>query len=409
MRVEHRKTTLLGIGPMSKRIVRVSLLVAKKWDFPLMFIASRNQVDLKELGGGYVCAWDQAAFAATIREAASAAGYTGPCYLCRDHGGPWQRDEERRDNLPVEEAMDLAKRSYLEDLVRGFHLLHIDPTKDPLAGASVQLEAVTERTVGLIEYIEAQRRDRGLPEVAYEVGTEETSGGLTSAVTYESFIARLTSLLERKSLPRPIFIVGQTGTLTRLTQNVGRFDARAACALSDIAARHACGLKEHNADYLPDRILLGHPLLGVAAVNVAPEFGVAETDAYLQLAEAEQEVHRQGSIATFSDFYTLFSETSVRSERWRKWMTGETASIPTAQALENPQLREQITRVCGHYVFNDPGVKSCLDEMLAKLRGAGIDPEGYADGAVARSIERYARCLNLRGLTSSIAGERSLS
>ncbi len=35
------------------------------------------------------------------------------CYLCRDHGGPWQRDEERNAHLPEDEAAELAKKSYL--------------------------------------------------------------------------------------------------------------------------------------------------------------------------------------------------------------------------------------------------------------------------------------------------------
>jgi D-tagatose-1,6-bisphosphate aldolase subunit GatZ/KbaZ len=315
IRQGRRKTTLPGIGPMSRRIVRVSLLVAKKWDFPVMFIASRNQVDLQEFGSGYVCGWDQAAFAATVREAVTAVGYEGPCYLCRDHGGPWQRDEERRDRLPADKAMDLAKRSYLEDLVQGFNLLHIDPTKDPHAGVTNRLEVVIERTVELIDYIEGRRRERGLAEIAYEVGTEETSGGLTTAESYESFIATLTERLEKHGLPRPIFVVGQTGTLTRLTENVGRFEPQAAATLSTIAARHSCGLKEHNADYLPDSVLLGHPLLGVAAANVAPEFAVAETDAYLHLARTEEVAHKVGAIPRCSQFYRVFSERAVDRSR----------------------------------------------------------------------------------------------
>ena len=59
---QNLKSTLLGIGPMSERIVRVALQVADRRSFPIMFIASRNQVDLGELGGGYVCSWDQGSF-----------------------------------------------------------------------------------------------------------------------------------------------------------------------------------------------------------------------------------------------------------------------------------------------------------------------------------------------------------
>ena len=41
--------TLLGIGPMSPNLLQASFEIARDYDFPLMFIASRNQVDADEL------------------------------------------------------------------------------------------------------------------------------------------------------------------------------------------------------------------------------------------------------------------------------------------------------------------------------------------------------------------------
>lgn len=43
------KHTLLGIGPMSENFLRASLEISKEKDFPLMYIASRNQVDAYNL------------------------------------------------------------------------------------------------------------------------------------------------------------------------------------------------------------------------------------------------------------------------------------------------------------------------------------------------------------------------
>ena len=37
------QTTLLGIGPMSRNLIVASLELAKEKDFPILFIASRNQ------------------------------------------------------------------------------------------------------------------------------------------------------------------------------------------------------------------------------------------------------------------------------------------------------------------------------------------------------------------------------
>lgn len=40
-------------------------------------------------------------------------------------------------------------------------------------------------------------------------------------------------------------------------------------------------IKEHNGDYLLDKTLREHPIIGINAINVAPEFGVVETRAIL--------------------------------------------------------------------------------------------------------------------------------
>ena len=77
--------------------------------------------------------------------------------------------------------MASARRSYLEDLVQGFDLLHIDPTRDPHRVSGVPIAEVIARSVELIEYVEQERRSRQLPEVSYEAGTEETDGGLTTS------------------------------------------------------------------------------------------------------------------------------------------------------------------------------------------------------------------------------------
>jgi D-tagatose-1,6-bisphosphate aldolase subunit GatZ/KbaZ len=401
---EHQdlKTTLLGIGPMSKRIVRVSLQAAKRRSFPLLFIASRNQVDIEELGGGYVCGWDQRSFVETIRELAEEVEFTGLCYVCRDHGGPWQRDAERQDGLPAEKAMEIALRSFLEDLLQGFDLLHIDPTKDPHAQAGSDIETVIHRTVELIETIEAERRARKLPAISYEVGTEETSGGLTDAGVYEAFIKRLNTILAAKDLPLPAFIVGQTGTLVRMTENVGSFDAGAAETLSRISKMHSTGLKEHNADYLSDSILLQHPALGISAANVAPEFGVAETEAYLELGRVESEERERGDLSSSSNIIDIISKKAVSSGRWRKWMVGKARDMTLEEAQRDDRIRMQIARICGHYVFGDPEVHDSLHKLRGNLAVLGINAEAYVDDRVERSIDRYVTCFGLQGLTDKV-------
>ena len=61
--INKRKCTLLGIGPMSLNCVDASIELASEFNIPLFLIASRRQIDSKELGGGYVNNWTTKQFA----------------------------------------------------------------------------------------------------------------------------------------------------------------------------------------------------------------------------------------------------------------------------------------------------------------------------------------------------------
>ena len=400
---KEERASMLGIGPMSKTLIKASILLAKEKDFPLIFIASRNQVDSKELGGGYVCNWDQKAFSNAIKEIANEVGFDGLYYLCRDHGGPWQRDKERKDHLPEEEAMKLGKQSYIADLENGFDLLHIDPTKDPyVVGKVIDVNVVLRRTIELIEYVEKERIARKLPEISYEVGTEETNGGLTSVESYEFFIQELLKELDKKGLPHPCFIVGQTGTLTRLTENVGHFNAKASKELSDVAKKYEVGLKEHNGDYQDEGILLAHPALGITAMSVAPEYGTVETRAYLKLIELEEMLFVEGIISKKSNLKNCIRKEAVASRRWEKWMTDDTVSKSTEELLQDENIINTITDISGHYTFNNDSVKKEIENLFSNLSEAGVNAEEYVIYKLKESLDRYVECFNLKGYTSRL-------
>ncbi len=400
LRDNGEKFTMLGIGPMSKPLLKATLELAKEKDFPIMLIASRNQVDSDEFGHGYVRNWDQDRFVADVVEVEKEIGFDGLCYLCRDHGGPWQRDEERAAKLPVEEAMEKCIRSYKHDMVSGFDLLHIDPTKDPeFSMGTVPFDLVIDRTVEIIDELEKFRKEKGLPEIGYEAGTEETNGGLTSVDAFSSFIDTLVARLNEKGIKAPEFVVGQTGTLTRLTENVGNFNRENAALLSSNAAKHGVGVKEHNGDYLSDKILLEHPVLGITAMNVAPEFGTVETRAYLELAKVEErtvEATKRSCVAT------EMAREAVKSNRWRKWMVGDTANATVEAVLADAELTAQITDICGHYTYEIPCVKDEINKMLANLKEIGVDGESYVNYMLKNSIDRYAYCFGMHGLTSKL-------
>ena len=67
--ISRKKCTLLGIGPMSKNCVDITIDLANKYNIPLMLIASRRQIESKDLGGGYVNNWTTEEFGNKILKA----------------------------------------------------------------------------------------------------------------------------------------------------------------------------------------------------------------------------------------------------------------------------------------------------------------------------------------------------
>lgn len=394
--------TLIGIGPMSKNVVESCIELAKEKDFPLMFIASRNQVDLKKFGGGYACGWDQFEFVENIRRIADRNDYSD-YYICRDHGGPWQRDEERGQHLPLDEAMSRAKESYLADIQAGFDLLMIDPTKDPFVkGKVVDIDFVLEKTVELIDFCEQKRKELHLPAISYEVGTEETNGGLTDLGDYDNFLVRLNSELNARNLPNPLFAVGQTGTLVQSTRQAGVFDYVLADKLSTMAVRHGAYLKEHNADYLTETSLLEHIPARVTAANVAPEFGTMETRAYVILDEIESSLLQNGVIDKPSGFRTILLEEAIKTNRWRKWVTNEKASATYEEVMRDEELSREVLDIAGHYSLNKKRVQEGRDKLYHNLKKAGIEGNGFVKEYIKSAIMKYVRCFNMGGLGKKI-------
>ena len=396
-----RKFTLLGVGPVSEAVLEAALTVSARRGFPPIFIASRNQVDASRFGGGYLLGGlDQAGFAALIRAKQERIGYRGPLYICRDHGGPWQRDEELKARLPVNEAMALARISLEEDLRGGFNYLHIDPTKCPHPFTQDEL---ADWTLELIAHCEKVRTALGIPPVDYEIGAEDIRGGITSEQSFAAFLERVTAGLARAGLPRPTCIVGQTGTLTRLDRNVGRFDREQTARLAAVAARFGVGLKEHNGDYLGAASCRVHPELGVTGMNVAPEFGLVETDALLALAEVEEKLAREGWLeeALLSRLAAVLKELTFARAPWDKWLTPEMKARPRVELERDEAARLLIARVCGHYLFADPAIRAARARLYANVARFALTAEGpaaFVQSRIVEAIDFYARHFRLEGL-----------
>lgn len=374
-----RQCTLLGVGPMSKNCVDAVIQLANELKTEFMLIASRRQVEAKEFGGGYVNNWTTEDFADYVRER-DKGGYI---ILARDHGGPWQNYSEVKEKMNLKDAMASAKRSFEVDIKAGFPMIHIDPSID--IHKTPTQEEVLERLFELYKFcVETARREG--KEIFFEFGTDEQSGDLEDISVFENLLKRIVAFCEENALPKPYFVVAQTGTKVKEMYNVGDLAASAVSSPDAVAAkahvtklvescnRYGIRLKEHNADYLSDEILQWHPRVGLHAINVAPEFGVFETkhilnicDSFNLTAEREQ-----------------FLKLAYDCKKWDKWMVPNTTATDVDRAM-----------IAGHYVFSTPEFQEIKQRIAAACKARGFDLDSSITQGLKYSLMRYIYNLNL--------------
>ena len=168
--------TIFAVCPNSLSVIRASFRAAKRNHAPIYFAATLNQID----GDGGYTGMTQAQFTKMLKFEADRVNYTGCSIVAIDHGGPWLKDKQRVENWSTEDAMNGVKKSFEDAALAGYDLIHVDPTVDINVpkGEVIDIHVVVRRTVELIKHTEDFRRAHNLPEISYEVGTEEVHGGL---------------------------------------------------------------------------------------------------------------------------------------------------------------------------------------------------------------------------------------
>ena len=376
--LKKRRCTLLGVGPMSLNCVDATIELANEYETPIMLIASRRQIDSEEFGGGYNNNWKKNDFAKYVIDHDK----KGKILLARDHGGPWQNTKEKEAKLSLRQAMESAKSSYRVDLEAGFQIIHIDPSVD--IHSSPNVDEVLDRIFELYEfcYSQAQKMHK---EIIIEIGTEEQNGSTNSQDELDYTLNTVQQFCKKNHLPNPSFVVIQCGTRVMETRNVGSFDSPIRVAheipaeiqlpkMIEICNRYGIFMKAHNTDYLTDEALQWHPKLGIHAANVAPEYGVAETRAFISLLENNG----------LSDLAERFLKLSYDSNKWDKWMLKNTSATDTDRAI-----------IAGHYVFSKPECIEIKNKAQKILLPKGIDLSMHLKQAVKNSILRYLRHFRL--------------
>jgi tagatose-1,6-bisphosphate aldolase non-catalytic subunit AgaZ/GatZ len=376
--LQKRRCTLLGVGPMSVNCVDAAIELSNEHEVPIILIASRRQIDSEEFGGGYVNNWTTEQFARNVIDHDK----KGKILLARDHGGPWQNTKEKDENLSLRRAMESAKSSYRADLDAGFQILHIDPSVDIHGRPDV--DEVLDRIFELYEFCWSHAQQLR-QEVIFEIGTEEQSGSTNSQEELDYTLNAVQQFCKKYHLPQPSFVVIQCGTRVMETRNVGSFDSPVRVAdelpaeiqlpkMIEICNRYGILMKEHNTDYLSDEALQWHPRLGIHAANVAPEFGVTESRALVNVLEANGH----------NSLSERFLQLAYESNKWNKWMLPGTKADDRDRAI-----------IAGHYIFSKSECIELKKKAEIALVSQGIDLDYYLKQQVKQSILRYLRNFRL--------------
>ncbi len=382
--------TIFAACPNSISVVKAAFRAAKRNNAPIYFAATLNQIDCD---GGYT-GLTPAEFTRMAALEAAAVNYTGPTIIAIDHGGPWLKDKQNVERWSVEQAMEGVKRSFEAAVLAGYDLIHVDPTVDIYVpkGEIIDIRVVVRRTVELIAHVEKFRRERNLPPISYEVGTEEVHGGLADQQTFDRFLTGLKSGLKEAGLEDvwPCFIVGKVGTDLHTTL----FDPIVARELTDKVRPYGSCIKGHYTDGVSNPE--AYPASGMGAANVGPEFTMSEYDALAELEQCEMKLEAQGRIAQRSRMTAVLKRLVCDSNRWRKWLQ------PDEKGREfddlKPERQSWLIKTGCRYIWQQPEALAARQQLYDNLRRNGYDAEEVVLGRIERDMDKYFHAFNLVNL-----------
>lgn len=289
------------IGTVSKNTVDAVIDFSIEEKVSVGLIPSRRQIDYNS---GYVNHWTTSTFKQYVSDK------NAPLVTIeRDHGGPAQGT-----------IYDSGLISLAHDCVN-FDLIHIDPWKE---FSPTSIEHGILRTVELIKFCFTIN-----PKICFEIGTEQSIRRLSSD-EIALFVDGVVSQLTPDEINAIRYVVIQAGTELLQTTQVGTFNKQAMIDQIKLANERGFLTKEHNGDYQSIDSIRRKFEMGLDAINIAPEFGVVETNTYLE------------SIHT-NDLLDDFWKMCFNSGAWCKWVG------PDFDPISN---RLELIRICGHYMLS---------------------------------------------------------
>lgn len=308
------------IGPMSKNIVDAIIEFCNETGNQIGLIPSRRQV---EFDGGYVNNWTTENFSKYTKM---------KLVLKRDHSGPGQgyTDDDGYQSL--------------EEDCKYFNMIHIDPWKK-----YPKYEDGLRWTIDMINFCYKLNSS-----IKYEVGTEQAIREFEPE-ELNQLLQDLKDNLSLEAFSNITYLVIQSGTSLKGNTNTGQYSKERLHNMVNVAKKWNLLSKEHNGDYIPASLIKEKMSLGLDSINIAPEFGLIETQTYLDNGIDLEK----------------FWDICYKSKRWEKWV--DRNFDPFLQKVE-------LVKICGHYVLSSPEfikikpdidsiIKSNIKNKLAELYG----------------------------------------
>jgi fructose/tagatose bisphosphate aldolase len=302
------------IGPMSKNIVDTIIDFSNKNNVIIGLIPSRRQI---EFDGGYVNNWTTQEFSK----------YASSLLLKRDHSGPDQGQTE-------DDGYESLKHDcqYLD-------MIHIDPWKK-----YPSFKEGLQETINMINYCYSIN-----PDIEYEVGTEEVIRYF-EPFELDNLINELQSQLKTEVFSRITYLVIQSGTSLKGNTQTGSYNPERLKEMIKVCKKYNLFSKEHNGDYISISTIKEKFNLGLDSINIAPEFGLIETQTYLDEIKDNSLLEK---------FFNICFE----SGKWKKWVDED--FDPYNQKLD-------LIKICGHYVLSSPRflleIKSQFPEIDKQIK-----------------------------------------
>lgn len=297
------------IGPMSKNVVDTIIEFCNRTNTHIGLIPSRRQIEHTK---GYVNNWSTKDFVEYVRSK------TDKILLVRDHSGPSQGEFED-DGL---ESLSVDCK-YLD-------VIHIDPWK-----RYQDLDSGIEKTIELINYCHSINN-----EIEFEIGTEESIRKFEPQ-EIEYLIVQLQKRLSLKTYKQIKYLVIQSGTSLKETNQTGNYSSTRLESMIEIVKKYNLISKEHNGDYITVEKIYDKFKIGLDSINIAPEFGVIETNTYLNEINEED----------FLEFYKICYE----SKKWVKWVN---------EGFDPENNKKELVKICGHYILS---TEEFVDKIKNKI------------------------------------------